>query len=146
VKLTVVALLLVAYASAALADEPSYRATIDAAHRRLNDLNRKLMREHGLPPNEETERFALIGRLTTEDPVWALSRQIPADISALGSGRTPTAEEATEITDLHELQAIVDEFSRRATTLSEARAFASILRQFVVRRDVDGAKAWARAQ
>jgi hypothetical protein len=145
-KLAGVALLLIFCSLAAASDEVSYRATIDAAHRRLGELDKKRGRDHALPPAEETERYALIGRLMTEDPVWALHVDMIAEMAALGSGKPLTPEEATEMEDLRELWGITGEFVQRATTLPEAKAFASILRQFIVRRDVDGARAWAKAQ
>jgi hypothetical protein len=144
VRFTLFAIVLVACTSLVLCDEPSYREKIHAVHQKLSDLEAKNLRNNGLSPAEQKERFTLVGELTDEDPVWALYHNMIEDLQALGSGRTP--EEAAEVTDLRELLPIVAEFSQRATTLPEARAFASILRQFVVRRDVDGAKAWAKAQ
>ena len=139
------AVLLIGFSSLASADDPSYRTRIDAAHRRLGEL----IKQFGLgkiPPAAEKEKFTLYGQLMLEDPVWALQREIGADINALGNGKLPTPEEAAQIGALRQLQGIVGEFSQRATTVPEAESFASILRQFVVRRDVDGARTWAKAQ
>jgi hypothetical protein len=144
VKSAFLAFLLVASPWAALADDSSYHAEITDIRRRYLALENRKVMGSSLSPAEEKERLCLLGQLIDQDPVSALTRDIVADVHALeGSGKP---EEHATAEKLVELSAITTGFEGRATTLAEAKSFASILRKFVVRRDVEGAKAWAKAQ
>jgi hypothetical protein len=141
-KSALVALLVVACFRTLLSDEPSYQAEIAAAHSRYFALgNRKA---GTLSAAEEKERLCLLGELTDRDPVSALTRDIIAEAQALeGSDK---AEEHATVEKLRELAQITTQFEGRATTLAEAKSFANSLRKFAARRDVEGARAWAKAQ
>jgi len=98
-----------------------------------------------LSTSEEKERLCLLGQLIDQDPVLALTRDIIADAQALEEGPDkPEVHAAVE--KLRQLALITTGFEGRATTLAEAKSFANVLRKFVVRRDVEGARAWAKAQ
>ena len=145
-KSAFVSLLVFPWFGTALSDDTSYQAEVAATQNRYLALaNRKAM-GGSLSPAEEQQRLCLLGELIDRNPVWALTRDITADYQAISSGKRPSAEESATAEKLLQLIQITTSFEHRATTLSEANAFATILRQFVVRRDVDGAKAWVKAQ
>ena len=127
VKVAFITLLGMAWLHLAFSGEASYQAEIIATRNRYLDLgNRKAMGE-SLTPAEDKERLCLLGELTEGAPVWVLTHGIIADIQALeGSGKDLTNEERATADKLSQLLLIA--------------------LQFVVRRDVDGARAWAKTQ
>ena len=82
----------------------------------------------------------------TDDPVWALAQQIQADITALVAVHPQTPADAAIIESLKDLLALTSGFMERAATREQAEQFATALRQFVLRRDIAGASAWAKTQ
>jgi hypothetical protein len=136
--------------SHALEDDSKYRADLDATRERLQTLEverndyRKL--EPQLAPTQEAERLRLIGKLLEEDPVWSISQQLQADISALVKKRDETPQERALHEDLKDLLAITVGVQERTSTREQAEAYAILLRQYIARRDVAGASAWARSQ
>jgi hypothetical protein len=137
----VISLALVAPCWLALSDEPAFRAEVAAARNRYLTLEN---RRGSLSGAEEKERLCLLGQLTDHDPVFAVTREVVAQAQALQQGSSPTDRATAE--KLEELAAITTGFENRATTLAEAKSFANVLRGFVARRDVEGARAWAKAQ
>ena len=99
-----------------------------------------------MPPAKEEEYLRLLGKLLTDDPVWALARQIQADIDALSALPARTPADGAIMVSLKDLLAYVSGFLQRATTRAQAEQFATALRQFVVHRDVAGASTWADSQ
>src|SRR4051812_18854147 len=67
--------------------ESDYLSTIKSAHERLNALEVERSDYRKVKPNlsqaEEDERLRLLGQLSVDDPVWALTQQLIADVSAL---------------------------------------------------------------
>ena len=145
-KYLLFALILIVLTQAAIAEEQSYRDNVDTAQRRYLELENRLQFGHSLTPAEEVERYTALGRLIIDNPVWALTRDVTLDYQALRSGKPRTAEVTATAEKLLQLLQITSSLEHRATTLPEANAFASILREFVARRDVDGARAWAKVQ
>jgi hypothetical protein len=145
VKSALVVLLLVTSLWRARCDEPSYRAGIAAARNRYLALGNRKALGSALSAAEEKERQCLLGQLIDQDPVFALTREIVAEAQALELG-SDTPEERATIKKLTELWQITTQFEGRATELGEAKSFANALRKFVARRDVDGARSWAKAQ
>jgi hypothetical protein len=137
----VIALALLVPCQPALSGEPAFQAQVAAARNRYLTLEN---RRASLSGAEEEERLCLLGQLTDHDPVFAVTREVIAEAQALQQGSSPTDRATAE--KLVELAAITTGFENRATTLAEAQSFASVLQGFVARRDVDGAKAWAKAQ
>jgi hypothetical protein len=137
----VIALVLVAPCRLALSDEPAFQAEVAAVRNRYLTLEN---RRGSLSDAEEKERVCLLGQLIDHDPVFAVTREIIAEAQALQQGTSPTDRATAE--KLVQLAAITTGFENRATTLAEAKSFASVLRGFVARRDVEGARAWAKAQ
>ncbi len=149
-KLAVLIFLLSAVVLHASADEPTYLPTIKAAHERLRVLEaeRQDYRKSRplLPAGKEEERLHLLGQLFGNDPVWVLSQQVQADISAISSLNPQLPADIATVDALKELLAIISGFEERATTDAQAEQFATALRQFVVRRDLPGAQTWAKSQ
>ena len=137
----VAALMLVVPCSSALSDEPAFHAQVAAARNRYLTLEN---RRASLSGAEERERQCLLGQLTDQDPVFIVTREAVAEAQALQQGSSPADRATAE--KLLQLAAITTGFENRATTLAEAQSFASVLRGFVARRDVEGARAWAKAQ
>jgi hypothetical protein len=144
-KSALVALLLLTSLWMAVCDEPSYQIEIAAAPNRYLALENRKALGSNLSAAEEKERQCLLGQLIDQDPVLALTREIVAEAQALQLG-SDTPEERATIEKLTKLWQIATQFEDRATTLAEAKSFANTLRKFVARRDVDGARAWAKAQ
>ena len=140
-----VTLLVVTSLWRAVCDEPSYHVEIAATHNRYLALENRKALGSSLSPAEEKERQCLLGQLIDQDPVFALTREILAEAQALELGSNKPEERATQ-EKLLALAEITTQFEGRATTLPEAKSFANTLRKFVARRDVDGARAWAKAQ
>ena len=134
----------------AQAIESAYRAALNSAHQRFADLEvqrcdyRKL--KPSLPQLQEQERLHLLGRLITEDPVWAFAQQIKSDMWALTSFRMLTPEEAVILENFKELLAITSIVEGKAVTRAQAEGFAIALRQFAARGDAAGAGKWALLQ
>jgi len=142
---TKVLLLLIVFTSPGFADPSPYRQSIEAAKQTFSFLQQqRLTRE--LTPAEEKEFFAALGELTADDPVWALQRELGADFGVLHSAGSQKPQDLAAMDELKVFMAITVDVEQRATTLAEARAFGQILREFVVRHDVKGATAWAKAQ
>jgi hypothetical protein len=137
----VVALVLVAPCCLALSGEPPFQAEVAAVRNRYLALEN---RRGSLSGAEEKERLCLLGQLTDYDPVFAVTREVIAEAQALQKGSSPIDRATAE--KLVQLAAITTGYENRATSLAEAKSFASVLRGFVARRDVEGAKAWAKAQ
>src|SRR3954451_7408664 len=117
------------------ADDSSFHDEINAIRSRYTALeNRKSMGET-LSAYEEKERQCLLGQMTDEDPVTAVYGQTVAEWQALGGSSKPEDRALAE--KLLSLVQITLHFQGRATTLSEAKSFATILSQFVARRDVE---------
>jgi hypothetical protein len=142
-KLTKLVVIVIALPSVGLANDPSYHDEITAVTNRYVALANRKALGGILSPAEDKERQCLLGQLIEQNPVWALTNEIVADAQALKQGKP---EERAAANKLLELAAITGGFQLRATTLAEAESFASILREFVVRRDVEGAREWAKAQ
>jgi len=145
VKPVLFTILLVTSPWGLLADEPSYHDKILAISNRYRALENRKDLGGSLSPAEETERQCLLGQLIDQDPVSALAQEIVAEFQALQQGSRQPEERATA-DKLLELSQIAIRFEGRASTLAEAKSFANVLRKFVVRRDVEGARAWANAQ
>ncbi len=138
-----VALLLQAHAV-----ESPYRAALKTAHERYRQLdaerNDYRKTEPGLPAEKEAEYHRVLGQLLIDDPVWALTEQIQADIDALVTMRSRTPADTAVLEDLKDFLAIMSGLQERATTRKEAEQIATTLRQFIARRDAAGALAWAK--
>jgi hypothetical protein len=149
-KRTILFFLFFSFLPLAWAEDSPYLAALKATHERFRILDaerndyRRLKPE--LPPAKEEERLRLLGQLLTDDPVWELSQQIQADITALVAVRPQTPADVAIIESLKDLLACVAGFDERATTRAQAEQFATALRQFVALRDVAGASAWAKLQ
>ena len=143
-KLTVLFFVFLLDITRSFADEPTFRAEIAAVRNRYHTLGYRKAVGGSLSAAEEKERQCLLGQLIDQDPVTALTRDIVADIEAINGSGKP--EERAAVEKLRELAYITTTFEGRATELGEAKSFANTLRKFVVRRDVEGAKAWAKAQ
>jgi hypothetical protein len=143
-KLTVLFFVLLLDITRSFAGEPSFRAEIAAVRNRYVILQNRKNMGGSLSAAEEKERQCLLGQLIDQDPVTALTRDIVADIQVLELG-SHKAEERALVEKLEELVYITTGFEGRASELGEARSFANTLRKFVVRRDVEGARAWAKA-
>jgi hypothetical protein len=135
------AILLLVPCPLVVADEPAFHTEVAAARNRYLALESK---RASLSEAEERERLCLLGQLTDHDPVFAVRREIIAEAQALQQGSSATDRSTAE--KLVQLALVAGEFENRATTLAEAQSFASVLQGFVARRDVDGARAWAKAQ
>jgi len=149
-KPTILTSFLIAFALQSHAEDPTYRTALKFARERFNTLDaemhdyRKVKPE--LPPAQQEERLRLLGQLVADDPIWMLSEQLKADISALAAirSRTPTDDAILDI--LKEFLAIISGIQDRATTRKQAEQFATALRQFIARRDATGAITWANSQ
>lgn len=130
----------------ARAEDTQYRATLKSAHERYHvlDAERNDYRKAkpGLPADQEDEYRRVVGQLLLEDPVWALTQQIQADIDALLALRSRTPADNAALENLKDFLAIISGL-KPATTRKEAEQFATTLRQFIARRDAAGALAWA---
>jgi hypothetical protein len=144
-KSTLLAVILIASTWVGLANDPSYHDEITAITKRYRTLANRKALGGILSPAEEKERQCLLGQLIDQDPVSELTREVTADFLTLqqASGK---AEERATAEKLLQLVQITTAFEGRAESLPEARSFANVLRKFVVRRDVEGARAWAKAQ
>jgi hypothetical protein len=149
-KPTILSLLWIIFALNVCAKEPTYREALQALHDRFAKLE---MERHDyrkpeprLTAEEEQERVRLHGQLLRDDPVWVLIEQMLADIRALEELRTKTEADSVLIETLKDLLAGVAGFSDRATSRAQAEEDARALRQFVVRRDVEGLRAWSKSQ
>jgi len=144
VKSALVLLLLVTSAWNALCDEPSYQTEITAIRNRYLALGNRKALGSSLSAAEEKERQCLLGQLIDQDPLYALTREIVHEAQALqlGSGKP---EEDAMAKKLFEFTQITTQFEFLATTLPEAQSFSLVLRRFVAHRDLDGARAWAKA-
>jgi hypothetical protein len=143
-KLAALALPLLVALRLTFAGDASFHDEINAIRNRYHALNNREVMGESLSASEEEERQCILGKLTDQDPVTALTRELIAEHSVLKDSKKP--EERAVADKLLSLMQITTSFEGRATTLSEAKSFASILGQFVARRDVEGAKAWANAQ
>ena len=137
--------LLLVFVSQAYAQDTSYRQSIEAAKQRLSALEEQ-QRHRELTPAEQKERFAALGELMETDPVWALHREVIADAAAFSSGNPLRPQDRTTLEELKQFVLLTGQIEQRATTPAEAKAFAWILREFIVRHDLKGATAWANAQ
>jgi hypothetical protein len=156
-KITILSFMFIALASQTpvQAEDSKYQAELRQARERLQPLEieradyRKITQEERRPklaPAQEAERYRLLGQLLNDDPVWAVAQQIQADLSALVAVIPRPLADAAIVDDLKDLLAITSGLEDRATTQAQAEEFATALRQFLARRDVTGARAWARAQ
>ena len=149
-KRAVLSFLFVALLLQAHADDSPYRISLTSSHERYRVLNAERndyrKPKPGLPPAQEDERLRLLGQLLTEDPVWALQQQLQADIDALLAVHPQTPADAAILSSLKDLLAITSLVEDRPTTRAQAEQFAIALRQFIARRDVDGAHNWAKVQ
>ena len=145
VKVILIAVSFAAPLWPAQGDEPSYQADVHATLGRYLALENRKQTGRTLPPAEEEERRCLLGRLIDQDPLWALNRELTAEALALQQATVKPQEQA-QIQKLFEFVQITMEFEHRATTLAEAKSFAQLLRQFIARQDLEGAKAWLKAQ
>lgn len=149
-KSAILSLLFTALLVQASAEDSTYRATLESAHERYHvlDAERNDYRKPkpGLPAAQEEEYLRLLGQLSIDDPVWVITQQMQADIHALVAVRSRTPAESTVLEDLKDLLAITSGVEKRATTRQEAETLATSLRQFIARRDVAGARTWARSQ
>lgn len=149
-KPTILTSILVAFVLQAHAEELPYQTALNAARERLNTLNaemhdyRKVKPE--LPPAQQEERLRLLGQLVADDPIWILSEQLQADISALAAIRSRTPADDATLDSLKDLLAITGGLQDRATSQKQAQQLATALRQFIARRDATGASTWAKSQ
>jgi hypothetical protein len=81
-----------------------------------------------------------------DDPLWALAQQIQADVQAIVAVASPTKADGESIENLKNFLVITSIVEGRPTTREEAELSATTLRQFITRRDVAGARAWAKLQ
>jgi hypothetical protein len=145
-KPIILSLLLLIPGSRVFASDSTYQDTLRAVHDRFAYL--EMLRsdyrksEPRLSPEQEQEWLRLHGQLLRDDPVWVLYRQISADIEALKAAPTKTDSDAALIDTLKNLVAFVNEHDEKATTRAQADEYARAMRQFVARRDYEGAKAW----
>lgn len=149
-KHAIVALLFVMLLLRAQADDTPYRAAVKSAHKRYEVLSRERVdyrkTKPGLPAPQEEEYLRLLGQLSVDDPVWALAQQIQADIDALVAVRSRTPADDAILDNLKDLLAITASVEDRANTREEAERIATVLRQFIIRRDVAGARAWVKSR
>ena len=127
-----------------LADDSSFHDKINDVRRRYLELENRKSQGGELSASEEKERQCLLGQMIDEDPVTALYRQTVAEWQAFGGSSKPEDRAIAE--KLLGLVQITLHFQGRATTLPEAKSIATILGQYVARRDLEGARAWAKAQ
>lgn len=148
-KHTVLSFLFVALLLPAHAADSPYRAGIQTVRERYQvlDAERNDYRksEPALPAPKEDEYLRLLGQLSIDDPVWALTKQIQADIDALVAVRSRTPADNAALENLKDFLAITSTVEGRATTRKEAEMSATTLRQFIARRDVAGARTWAKS-
>lgn len=132
----------------AFASDSTYRETLRKVHDRFSYLEmvgsdyRKT--QPILSPEQEQERLRLQGQLLRDDPIWVLQKQIDADIEALKALPDKTGSDAALIDTLKNLLAFVSAHDDKATTRAQAEEYAKAMRQFVARRDYEGAKAWSK--
>jgi hypothetical protein len=133
----------------AFAADSTYQDKLRAAHDRFSYLEmvnsdyRKS--QPRLSPEQEEEMLRLHGQLLRDDPIWALHRQLSADIEALKAIPAKTDSDVALIDTLKNLLAVVDADDGKVTTRAQADEFARTMRQFVARRDYEGAKAWSKS-
>lgn len=132
------------------ASDSTYQDKLRAVHDRfayLEMLNSDYRKSQPrLSPEQEQELFRLHGQLLRDDPVWVLYRQLSADIEALKAIPTKTDSDAALIDTLKNLLVFVTAHDDKATTRAQADEYARAMRQFVARRDYEGAKAWSKIQ
>lgn len=149
-KPIILSLLLLTPVLRAFATDSAYQNTLRTVHDRFAYLEmlgsdyRKS--EPRLSPEQEQELLRLHGQLLRDDPVWVLCRQIDADIQALKGAPTKTNADAALLDTLKNLLAFVSAHDDKATSRAQADEYARAMRQFVVRRDYEGAKAWSKTQ
>ena len=145
----------IAFVLHAEAQDSAYQTSLQQLRERLEELQiqradyRKIRpddRSPKLPPAQEAERYSLLGQLFSDDPIWALQQQLQADIDALADASKPEVRAANRavLEDLKDLGALISAFEGRVPTREQADAMVAALRQFIARRDVDGARAWAK--
>jgi hypothetical protein len=132
------------------AADSSYRETLTAVHDRFARLemeaNDYRKAQPILSPDQEQEFLRLHGQLLRDDPVWALLRQLYDDIKAVDAIPEKTSADKALLETLKNLLATVSSHAETATTRKQAEEYALALRQFVARRDFEGAKAWSQAR
>jgi len=147
-KPIILSLLLFTPVLRAFAADFAYQNTLRTVHDRfayLEMLNSDYRKpQPRLSPEQEQELFRLHGQLLRDDPIWVLQRQIDADIQALKAVPTKTDSDAALIDTLKNLLAFVSGHDDKATTHAQAVEYARAMRQFVARRDLEGAKAWSK--
>jgi len=147
-KAIILALLLLSFGLSAFASDPTYQDALRKVHDRFAYL--EMLRSDYrktqpiLSPEQEQERLQLHGQLLRDDPVWVLYEQINADVDALKALPTKTESDAALIETLKNLIAFVRAHDDKATTRAQADEYAMSMRQFVARRDYEGAKAWSK--
>ncbi len=133
----------------AFAADSTYQDKLRAAHDRFSYLEmvnsdyRKS--QPRLSPEQEQEMLRLHGQLLRDDPIWALQRQISADVDALKAIPTKADPDVALIDTLKNLLAFVSANEDQATSRAQAEEYARTMRQFVARRDYEGAKAWSKS-
>ena len=153
-KTAILSFLLMTVASLAHAQDRGYQTSLAQLNERLQTLEveRADYRKAApgslhpkLSPAQAVERYSLLGQLFSEDPIWALSQQLQANIEALADPLKPgIPEENRAVLEADkDFLALSVSFDGRAITHAQAVAFAVTLRQFIARRDVSGARIWA---
>ena len=99
-----------------------------------------------LPLEDEQEWLRLRGQLLRDDPIRTLCDQLGMDIEALAKLPSPANADKELLEDLKDLLAHISGYQDRPANLAEATACATSLRQFVVRRDVNGMSRWLKAK
>jgi|ERR1043166_3013603 hypothetical protein len=144
-KSALLAIILTVSTRVGLANDPSYHEEITAITNRYRTLANRKASGGILSPAEEKERQCLLGQLIDQDPVSELTREVTAEFLTF-ERLSEKADERATAEKLLQLVQITTAFEGRAESLGEARSIASALRKFLARRDVEGARAWAKAQ
>src|SRR4051794_40353205 len=119
-KLTVLFIAILTLSASLKARASDYRSALEVVHEQFYALEierydyRKPIPH--LSPLKEEERFKLLGRLLSEDPVWSLTRELQADIDTLVSTGQNTQEERNLLEKLKDLLAISSSFLARSET------------------------------
>ena len=95
---------------------------------------------------QEEEWLRLRGQLLRDDPIFTVCEHLQMDLEALKALPSPTDRDKELIETFKELLAIVGSCRDRTATLAEATACATTLRQFIARRDSQGAIQWLKAK
>jgi hypothetical protein len=147
-KLVFLCFVLAGLALRASAQESAYQAALKPIRTRVHLLEaerddyRKV--KPGLSPAQEEEYLRLIGRLFVDDPIWVILQELQADIHALGELPQRTSADGRTLEKLKDLLAMTSGFEERAIDRKQAEEFATTLRQFIARRDGDGAHEWSK--